>query len=93
MSSALGLEDGSPRPTRWWLLSLALPVAGLALLLARPEIDLEWQHHPSHFWIVLITAGASVALWTGDQAQFKRFFPAEIAKWRDVVKKANLKLD
>ena len=38
-------------------------------------------------------AGASVALWTGDQAQFKRFFPAEVAKWRDVVKKANLKLD
>jgi adenylate cyclase len=62
MSSALGLEDGSPRPTRWWLLTLALPVAGLALLLARPEIDLEWQHHPSHFWIVLITAAASVAL-------------------------------
>ena len=62
MWSALGLEDGSPRPTRWWLLSLSLPVAGLALLLARPEIDLEWQHHPSHFWIVLITAAASVAL-------------------------------
>ena len=38
-------------------------------------------------------AGASVALWTVDQAQFKRFFPAEIAKWREVVKKANLKLD
>ena len=44
------------------MVSLALPVAGLALLLARPEIDLEWQHHPSHFWIVLITAAASVAL-------------------------------
>ena len=38
-------------------------------------------------------AGASVALWTADQAQFKAFFPAEIAKWRDVVKKADLKLD
>ena len=62
MSSAPGLEDGSPRPARWWLLSLALPVAGLVLLLARPEMDLEWQHHPSHFWIVLVTAAASVAL-------------------------------
>ena len=38
-------------------------------------------------------AGASVALWTADPAQFKRFFPAEVAKWREVVKKANLKLD
>ena len=38
-------------------------------------------------------AGASVALWTSDPAQFRRFFPAEVAKWRDVVKKANLKLD
>jgi tripartite-type tricarboxylate transporter receptor subunit TctC len=38
-------------------------------------------------------AGASVTIWAGNQADFKRFFVAEIAKWRDVVKKANLKLD
>ena len=38
-------------------------------------------------------AGASVTLWTADQAQFKRFFAAEIDKWRGVVKKANLKFD
>jgi len=38
-------------------------------------------------------AGASVTVWAGNQADFKRFFSAEIAKWRDVVKKANLKLD
>jgi tripartite-type tricarboxylate transporter receptor subunit TctC len=37
--------------------------------------------------------GASVTLWEGDQAQFKRFFAAEIEKWRGVVKKANLKFD
>ena len=38
-------------------------------------------------------AGASVTLWAADQAQFKRFFAAEIEKWRGVVKKANLKFD
>jgi len=38
-------------------------------------------------------AGASVSVWAGNQAEFKRFFPAEIAKWRDVVKRANLKLE
>jgi len=38
-------------------------------------------------------AGASVTLWAADQADFKRFFTGEIAKWRDVVKRANLKFD
>ena len=38
-------------------------------------------------------AGASVTVWAGNQADFKRAFSADIAKWRDVVKKANLKLD
>jgi hypothetical protein len=41
---------------------MTLPLAGLALLLARPEIDLEWEHHPSHFWLVLSTAAISVVL-------------------------------
>ena len=45
-----------------WALFLALPVAGLALLLARPDLDLEWQHQPSHFWIVLASAVLSAAL-------------------------------
>ncbi len=39
-----------------------LPLAGLALLLVRPELDLEWEHHPSHFWLVLGTAGVNVVL-------------------------------
>lgn len=43
-------------------LALSLPVAGLALLLARPELDLHWQHQPTHFWLVLATALLSVAL-------------------------------
>jgi tripartite-type tricarboxylate transporter receptor subunit TctC len=38
-------------------------------------------------------AGASVTVWAANQSEFKRFFPAEIEKWRGVVKKANLKLE
>jgi adenylate cyclase len=40
-----------------WVLHLALPLLGLWLLLSNPPIDIEWQHHPTHFWLV-----ASVAL-------------------------------
>jgi adenylate cyclase len=41
-----------------WLLgvALALPVIGLLVLLAQPGLDLEWQHQPSHFWLVLLAA-------------------------------------
>ena len=50
---------GTPWP---WMLLLALPVIGLLLLFVRPEFDLHWEHHPSHFWLVLLTAAGSVAL-------------------------------
>ena len=50
-----------PVPWTWWTL-LALPLVGLALLLAQPGIDLQWEHHPSHFWLVLATAAVNVAL-------------------------------
>jgi class 3 adenylate cyclase len=45
-----------------WLFLLGLPVAGLAVLLAKPDADLTWEHHPSHFWLVLVTAVVNVAL-------------------------------
>jgi adenylate cyclase len=41
---------------------LALPVAGLALLLAAPALDVHWEHHPSHFWLVLSAGGLTGAL-------------------------------
>ena len=47
------------------VVALALPVVGLALLLARPELDVQWQHQPSHFWLVLATAALSVVLALG----------------------------
>ncbi|GAA5123483.1 hypothetical protein GCM10025762_47140 [Haloechinothrix salitolerans] len=45
-----------------WVLHLLIPVAALWLLVARPEMDVRWQHHPAHFWLVLFTAAVSVAL-------------------------------
>ncbi len=41
---------------------LLIPIAGLALLMRRPELDLTWEHHPSHFWLVLVTAALSAVL-------------------------------
>jgi adenylate cyclase len=42
--------------------ALAVPIVGLALLLAAPDLDVHWEHHPAHFWLVLGTALISVAL-------------------------------
>ncbi len=44
------------------VVAIVIPLAGLGLLLARPDLDLEWEHHPSHFWLVLVTAGVNVVL-------------------------------
>lgn len=41
---------------------LLLPIAGLVLVLAVPELDVQWEHHPSHFWLVLGVAGVNVVL-------------------------------
>lgn len=41
---------------------LLVPVAGLALLQAVPELDVHWEHHPSHFWLVLGVAAVNVVL-------------------------------
>jgi adenylate cyclase len=45
-----------------WITVLALPLAALALLAAEPDVDRRWEHHPSHFWLVLTVAGVNVAL-------------------------------
>jgi class 3 adenylate cyclase len=41
---------------------LSLPLVGLAILLAAPDADRHWQHQPSHFWLVLLTAGLNAVL-------------------------------
>ncbi len=49
---------------RSFLIAVALmfPLLGLGVLVLRPELDLVWEHHPSHFWLVLGAAAVSVAL-------------------------------
>lgn len=55
------------------VLALAAPLAGLVLLLAAPSTDVEWQHRPSHFWLVLGTAAVSAALgWSVGTAARRR---------------------
>ena len=54
--------DALPRPPAPWSLLLLVPLLGLALLISRPELDLEWKHQPSHFWLVLTVAAVNVAL-------------------------------
>src|SRR5918999_455193 len=45
-----------------WIAALALPLLGLVLLLAAPDADVQWEHHPSHFWLVLAAGVTSAAL-------------------------------
>ncbi len=45
-----------------WVLHMALPVLALWLLLVQPQLDVTWEHHPSHFWLVLSVAAVNVAL-------------------------------
>jgi adenylate cyclase len=45
-----------------WVALVAIPLAGFVLLLAAPSMDFVWEHHPSHFWLVLATALISAAL-------------------------------
>jgi adenylate cyclase len=39
-----------------------LPLLGLALLHAVPSFDVRWEHHPSHFWLVLSVAFVDTVL-------------------------------
>jgi adenylate cyclase len=45
-----------------WGVALSLPLAGLIVLLAASSADVHWEHHPSHFWLVLGTAALSTTL-------------------------------
>jgi adenylate cyclase len=54
-----------------WAFHLALPMAGLWLLVAQPHLDVEWHHAPSHFWLVLTVAVISTLLgvWVSVEAR------------------------
>jgi adenylate cyclase len=50
--------------TRWlpWAALVTLPMVGLVLLLAVPRLDLHWEQHPAHFWLVVLTGALNFAL-------------------------------
>ncbi len=55
-------QDRTKAPTSWFLVvALAVPLAGLAALLGFPSLDVHWEHHPSHFWLVFGVALVNVA--------------------------------
>jgi adenylate cyclase len=45
-----------------WAFHLALPLLGLWLLLAQPQLDARWQHQGGHFVLVVAVAAVNVAL-------------------------------
>jgi class 3 adenylate cyclase len=62
MASDTRAGTGASGLTAVTWIALALPLLGLVLLVATPSLDMEWEHHPSHFWLVLITAAVNVLL-------------------------------
>src|SRR5438045_648581 len=63
----------TPARTGEWLALVLLPLAGLAILLAEPSADVHWEHHPSHFWLVLSASviSAGLAFATGEAARHR----------------------
>jgi class 3 adenylate cyclase len=61
-----------------WALHLALPVVGLWLLLAQPAVDIIWEHHPSHFWLVLVVAAVNVVVGAAMSAAAHRHTDARL---------------
>ncbi len=45
-----------------WAAAVAAPLVLLALLLARPKVDITWENQQAHFWLVLGAAALSTAL-------------------------------
>jgi class 3 adenylate cyclase len=45
-----------------WPVVLLLPLALVGLLRGWPQIDERWEHHPAHFWLVLVAAGVCLGL-------------------------------
>src|SRR5215210_7079600 len=56
-----------------WAVLVSLPVLGLWLLLWQPTLDVQWEQHAAHFWLVL-AAGAvnSVLAYTTGEAAARR---------------------
>ncbi len=42
-----------------WLIHVSIPALGPWLLVAKPHLDVHYEHHPTHFWLVLGTAASA----------------------------------
>jgi adenylate cyclase len=64
------MTEARTRLAAWGAL-LALPLAGLIVLLAVPRLDVTWENHPAHFWLVLGVGAinAVLAYSTGEAAR------------------------
>ena len=45
-----------------WLVHVSIPAFGLWLLVENPHLDVHYEHHGVHFWLVLATASVAMAL-------------------------------
>ncbi len=57
-----GTETPAAQPSWFLAIVLVIPIAGLVLLLGFPTLDVHWEHHPSHFWLVFTIAIVNVVL-------------------------------
>ncbi|MFG1960573.1 adenylate/guanylate cyclase domain-containing protein [Nonomuraea sp. NPDC049028] len=64
MSTASPYLPPATQPVRGvvWAIHLVLPLLGLWLLLAQSHLNIMWEHHSSHFWMIISVAGLNVAL-------------------------------
>jgi adenylate cyclase len=57
----------------YWLAVVLAPLALLAILLARPAVDVSWENQQAHFWLVLGAAAVATALgWAVSTAARRR---------------------
>jgi adenylate cyclase len=61
-SPVAGTRNPSPGAVAAGAVALLLPLAGFLLLMGVPTLDVHWEHHPSHFWLVLGTGALSAVL-------------------------------
>jgi adenylate cyclase len=77
-ATAPGTGPVAPPPSRGatalTVAALALPLIGLAMLILRPVLDLQWEHQPTHFWLVAAVGAINAALaWVvGSAARLRR---------------------
>lgn len=62
LTAQLGANNAGRVRIVVWILHMTLPLLALWLLLAQPDLDIRWQHRPSHFWLVAGVAAINVVL-------------------------------